>query len=81
MNFSYFQFCLDSNYFKTFESKLGSTVNAVKSKMTQSKSTMHFNGNVDQDMAEAVMTTSLTHDEHLNFGGNSEEKKKDLTNK
>jgi hypothetical protein len=49
--------------------------------MTQSKSTMHFNGNVDQDMAEAVMTTSLTHDEHLNFGGNSEEKKKDLTNK
>jgi len=27
------------------------------------------------------MTTSVTHDEHLNFGGNSDEKKKDLTNK
>jgi hypothetical protein len=38
---------------------------------------MHFNGNDDNHAASAgSMPTSVTHDEHLNFGGNS-----DLTNK
>jgi hypothetical protein len=67
------KFFSDSNYFKTFENTLGSTVNAVKSKMTASKSTMNFNGN--NKPTETTMTTSITHDEHLNFGGNSDEKK------
>jgi hypothetical protein len=49
--------------------------------MTPSKSAMNFKGNDDHDIAEASMTTSVTHDEHLNFVGNSDEKKKDLTNK
>lgn len=68
-------FLLDSNYFKTFENKLGSTVNAVKTKMTPSKSAMNFNGNNDLDITNNSMPTSVTHDEHLNFGGNLDEKK------
>jgi len=71
----------NSNYFKTFENTLGSTVTAVKTKMTPSKSAMNFNENDDHGATASSMTTSVTHDEHLNFGGNSDEKKKDLTNK
>jgi len=45
---------------------------------------MHFNGNDDNEFSRGAtgrsMPTSVTHDEHLNFGGNSDGKK-DLTNK
>ncbi|CAF2333554.1 unnamed protein product [Rotaria sp. Silwood2] len=74
----------NSNYFKTFENTLGSTVTAVKSKMTSSKSAMHFNGNDTNDMSHGAtggpMSTSASHDEYLNFSDGSSEKK-DLTNK
>ncbi|CAF2983001.1 unnamed protein product [Rotaria socialis] len=74
----------NSNYFKTFENTFGSTVTAVKSKMTSSKSAMHFNGNDKNDMNQGAtsgtMPTSVTHDEYLNFGDSSQEKK-DLANK
>lgn len=43
--------------------------------MTPSKSAMNFNGNNDHDTTNVSMTTSVTHDEHLNFGGNLDEKK------
>jgi hypothetical protein len=76
-----FCFYLDSNYFKTFESKLSSTANAVKSKMSTSKSTMNLKGNNDNGITGASMTTSVTHDERLNFGGDLDEIKTDLTNK
>ncbi|CAF4929949.1 unnamed protein product, partial [Rotaria socialis] len=35
----------NSSYFKTFESTLGSTVSAVKSKIAPSRSTMSFDDN------------------------------------
>ncbi|CAF0802641.1 unnamed protein product [Rotaria sordida] len=74
----------NSNYFKTFENTLGSTVTAVKSKMTPSKSAMHFNGNNPDDTSHGAagvsMSTSVSHDDYLNFSDNSNEKK-DLTNK
>ncbi len=47
--------------------------------MTPSKSAMNFNTNED-NVTGGSMTTSVTHDEHLNYGGSSDEKK-DLTNK
>jgi hypothetical protein len=72
LNFIFENFS-DSNYFKTFENNFCSTVNAVKSKMSSSKSTMNFNGN--NNPTGASMTTSVTHDEHLNFGGKLDEKK------
>lgn len=54
-------------------------MSAVKSKISSSKSTMNFNGKHDDNSSSgggsATMTTSVTHDEHLNFGGNSDEKK------
>ncbi len=59
---------------------MGSTVNAVKSKMPASK-TMNFSGNNDNNIRGPSMTTSVTHDEHLNFGGDPDGIKKDLTNK
>ncbi|CAF4919472.1 unnamed protein product [Rotaria sp. Silwood1] len=74
----------NSNYFKTFENTLGSTVSAVKSKMTSSKSAMHFNGNDTNDMSHGAtggsIPTSVSHDDYLNFSDNTNEKK-DLTNK
>jgi hypothetical protein len=74
----------DSTYFKSFGNTLGSTVNIVKSKMTPSKSAMHFNANdkngTSQGATGGSMTTSVTHDERLNFGSSSDEKK-DLSNK
>lgn len=70
---------LDSSFFRTFENTLGSGVNAVKSKITPSKSAMHFNGNEDNEFsrgaAGSTMPSSVTHDERLNFGGDSDEKK------
>jgi hypothetical protein len=69
----------NSSYFKTFESTLGSTVNAVKSKMTPSKSAMNFNGDDDEALHGASggsMSTSATHDERLHFGGESSDGKK-----
>ncbi|UJR31701.1 hypothetical protein I4U23_019181 [Adineta vaga] len=72
----------NSNFFKTFENTLGSGVNAVKSKMTPSKSAMHFNGNDGNEFSHGAtggpLTSSVTHDERLNFGGDLDEKK-DLT--
>lgn len=72
-------FCLyknkDSTYFKTFESTLGSTVSAVKSKITPSKSAMNFNDSSEHDELNGAsgssMSQSATHDDHLNFGGES----------
>ncbi|CAF0965794.1 unnamed protein product [Adineta ricciae] len=69
----------NSSYFKTFENTLGSTVNAVKSKIVPSKSAMDFNGDDSEPLHGASggsMSASATHDEHLHFGGdNSQEKK------
>jgi hypothetical protein len=69
----------NSTYFKTFESTLGSTVNAVKSKMTPSKSAMNFNGDDNEPLHGASggsMSTSTTHDDHLHFGGENTDGKK-----
>lgn len=62
-----------SSYFKTFESTLGSTVNAVKSKITPSKSAMNFQGEQDHDgfHAGGSMSTSATHEDRLNFDGDA----------
>ncbi len=49
--------------------------------MSTSKSTMNFKGNNDNGITGASMTTSVTHDERLNFGGDLDEIKTDLTNK
>jgi len=72
----------NSSYFKTFESTLGSTVNAVKSKMGPSKSTMNFDDHDDNEPLHGAtggsMSTSTTHDEHLHFGT---DEKKDLGKK
>jgi len=57
----------NSNYFKTFETTLGSTVNAVKSKMSTSKST-NFREN---NSSVSNLPTSATHSEHLNFNGDA----------
>jgi hypothetical protein len=70
---------LDSSYFKTFESTLGSTVNAVKSKMAPSRSAMDFNGDDNEPLHGASggsMSTSSTHDEHLHFGRDNLDEKK-----
>ena len=71
---------LDSSYFKTFESTLGSTVTAVKSKMTPSQSAMNFNGNNKDEPTNGAtggsVSKSSTHDEHLHFGGNGPDGKK-----
>lgn len=64
----------NSSYFKTFESTVGSTVSAVKSKITPSRS-VNFNGDeIDgaQGASGGFMTSSATHDAHLNT---SDEKK------
>jgi hypothetical protein len=69
---------LDSSYFKTFESTVGSTVSAVKSKITPSKST-NFDGNdneADHGAAGGSMSTSATHDEHLHFASDKTNEKK-----
>lgn len=58
----------NSSYFKTFESTLGSTVTAVKSKMTPSKST-NFTGDETTNSSEGFMSSSATHDAHLNTSG------------
>ena len=67
-----------SSYFKTFENTIGSTVSAVKSKITPSKSAMNFQDEHDQDgfHAGGSMSTSATHDEHLSFGGDAANEKK-----
>jgi len=49
--------------------------------MSSSKSTMNFKGNNDNGITGTSMTTSVTHDERLNFGGDLDETKIDLTNK
>ncbi|UJR14975.1 hypothetical protein I4U23_001954 [Adineta vaga] len=69
----------NSSYFKTFESTLGSTVNAVKSKITPSKSAMNFNDDDNEPLHGASggsMSASATHDEHLHFGGDNLQEKK-----
>jgi hypothetical protein len=69
----------NSSYFKTFESTLGSTVNAVKSKITPSKSAMNFSGDDDEQLHGAgggAMSSSATHDEHLHFSGEKSDGKK-----
>jgi len=72
----------NSSYFKTFENTLGSTVNAVKTKITPSKSAMNFGANEDDELQSGSgggvggsMSTSATHDDHLNFGGSPDSKK------
>ena len=56
----------------------------MKSKMTPSKSAMDFNGTEDNEFSRGAagssLTSSVTHDERLNFGGDLDEKK-DLSNK
>ncbi|CAF4727229.1 unnamed protein product, partial [Rotaria socialis] len=70
-------FILDSSYFKTFESTLGSTVSAVKSKIAPSRSTMSFDDNEPIHGASAgSMSTSATHGDHFDFGGNGSDGKK-----
>lgn len=67
----------NSSYFKTFENTLGSTVNAVKSKMTTSKTT-NFNGEDSEPIHgtnAGSMNTSTTFDDHLHSGGSSDGKK------
>ncbi|CAF1194127.1 unnamed protein product [Rotaria sp. Silwood1] len=69
----------NSTYFKTFESTLGSTVNAVKSKITPSKSAMSFdddNEHLHQGASGSSMNSSATHGDHLDFGGSSSDGKK-----
>jgi hypothetical protein len=48
--------------------------------MTPSKSAMNFNGNDDHDFDRTAtggaIPTSVTHDEHLNFGGDPDLTKK-----
>jgi hypothetical protein len=69
----------NSSYFKTFESTLGSTVNAVKSKITPSKSTGDFINDDNEPLHGASggsMSTSATHDEHIHFSGESSNTKK-----
>ncbi|CAF1239814.1 unnamed protein product [Rotaria sordida] len=72
----------NSTYFKTFESTLGSTVNAVKSKITPSRSAMSFNDDDHEPFHGASggpMNTSNTtpHSDHLDFGsGHSTDGKK-----
>jgi len=72
----------NSSYFKSFENTLGSTVNAVKTKMAPSKSATNFNGNDDEEPLHSAsggsMSTSATHDDHLHFGT---DEKKDLGKK
>ncbi|CAF0735259.1 unnamed protein product [Adineta steineri] len=74
----------NSSFFRTFENTLGSGVNAVKSKIAPSKSAMNFNGNNDDEFSRGAVggsiPTSVTHNEHLDFGSDFD-KKKDLTNK
>jgi len=69
----------NSSYFKTFESTLGSTVNAVKSKMSTSKTTNNFNdedGEILHSGSGGSMSTSATVDDHLlRTGGSSDGKK------
>lgn len=59
-------FLRNSTYFKTFENTIGSTVNAVKSKVSSSKSVMNFSAR-EHDDHQVSMSTSVTHDEHLYF--------------
>ncbi|CAM4878484.1 unnamed protein product [Rotaria socialis] len=67
----------NSSYFKTFESTLGSTVSAVKSKIAPSRSTMSFDDNEPIHGASAgSMSTSATHGDHFDFGGNGSDGKK-----
>ncbi|CAF4558750.1 unnamed protein product [Rotaria magnacalcarata] len=67
----------NSSYFKTFESTLGSTVSAVKSKIGPSRSTMSFDDNEPIHGASAgSMSTSATHGDHFDFGGNGSDGKK-----
>ncbi len=70
----------NSSYFKTFESTLGSTVNAVKSKITPSKSAMNFSADDDEQQLHGAsggtMSSSATHDEHLHFSGEKSDGKK-----
>jgi hypothetical protein len=68
----------NSSYFKTFESTIGSTVNAVKSKMSTSKTTNDLNGEDDEILhsgSGGSMSTSATVDDHLRTGGSSDGKK------
>lgn len=68
----------NSSYFKTFESTLGSTVNAVKSKMSQSKSTMSFNDDNEplHGATKETMSSSATHSDRLDFGSGTTDGKK-----
>lgn len=61
----------NSSYFKTFESTIGSTVSAVKSKITPSKSTNFAGDGTDesQTASDGFMSSSATHDAHLNTSG------------
>ncbi|CAF1010302.1 unnamed protein product [Didymodactylos carnosus] len=56
-----------SSYFKTFEDKLGSGLNAVKTKMTQSKSAMNFNRDGDENLSSGVNDGIYSRDESMNF--------------
>jgi hypothetical protein len=68
----------NSTYFKTFENTIGSTVNAVKSKITPSKSAMSFEDDTEHlhGASGGSMSTSATHDDHLHFGGDLSDGKK-----
>ncbi|CAF4461477.1 unnamed protein product [Rotaria sp. Silwood2] len=68
----------NSAYFKTFESTLGSTVNAVKSKITPSRSAMSFDDDHEplHGASGGPMSSSTTHGDHLDFGGSSSDGKK-----
>lgn len=61
----------NSSYFKTFENTVGSTVSAVKSKITPSRSVNFTGDETDgaQSASEGFMTSSATHDAHLNTSG------------
>jgi len=68
----------NSPYFKSFETTLGSTVSAVKSKITPSKSAMNFDGDDEpiHGASGGSMSSSATHDDRLHFGGDSSDGKK-----
>ena len=70
LTFFYLFLRLDSSYFKTFESTVGSTVTAVKSKMSSSRSAMSFNDDNElHGTGGSGTSTRATHNDHLEFGG------------
>jgi len=67
----------NSPYFKSFENTVESTVNAVKSKITPSKSSTGFTDEGEEHGATGgSMNKSATHDDKLHFGGDSSDGKK-----